>query len=216
MIPAERYEDYLDCLLAGDSAGCEEVLRDLLLRGSETLELYEELFQRSLYQVGELWERNLVSVAVEHLATAITERLLPLVYERALSSARTGRRILIACAESESHQLGGRIVADLFELQGWDSEFLGAGTSTADLIREVEATRPDVVGLSLSIDSHLRELERTLIALRAGQPELPILLGGQGLRWAGSELSARHPGVTYLPSLGALREWIGERELHAA
>lgn len=38
--------------------------------------MYQDLVQRSLYEVGELWERGHVSVATEHLATAITESLL--------------------------------------------------------------------------------------------------------------------------------------------
>jgi hypothetical protein len=42
--------------------------------------LYKDLFQKSLYRVGEVWEFNRISVAREHLATAITEGFLNLIY----------------------------------------------------------------------------------------------------------------------------------------
>ena len=91
---------------------------------------YNNLFQKSLYRVGELWESNRISVAKEHLATAITEGLLNLVYPKLFEPEqyRKGRTILISCTANEFHQIGGKMVADVCELNGWDSHFLGANT----------------------------------------------------------------------------------------
>jgi len=81
------YEEYLAALLAGDRARCTALVEELLAAGVGLKDLYVHLFQRALYRVGELWERQRVSVAVEHLATAITERLLTLVQARLFSGA---------------------------------------------------------------------------------------------------------------------------------
>ncbi len=94
----------------------------------ELKSLYMDLFQRSLYAVGELWELNKISVAREHLATAITESLLNLVYPRLFENTPTGKKVVVSCAANELHQIGGKIVADFFELNGWESHFLGANT----------------------------------------------------------------------------------------
>ena len=88
-------------------------------------DLYVNLFQRALYQVGELWEHQRISVAVEHLATAITESLIALVQPQIFCGPRLNRSIIVACVADEYHQLGGRMVADMFELQGWAGIFWG-------------------------------------------------------------------------------------------
>ena len=75
MITDSLYQEYLACLLAGNKERCQIIVADLLGAAIEIKELYIGLFQRSLYEIGELWERHKISVAVEHMATAITNFL---------------------------------------------------------------------------------------------------------------------------------------------
>ena len=91
MITDDLYQAYLACLLAGDKAGCRRIVADLLGAAIEIKELYTDLFQRSLYEIGDLWECHEVSVAVEHLATAITDSLLHLVYPDPFRSGTFGQ-----------------------------------------------------------------------------------------------------------------------------
>ena len=79
------YNAYLAALLAGDRAGCTTIVQELNNADITLKDLYLNLFQRSLYRTGELWEHHKVSVSVEHLATAITERLLTLVEPKIFS-----------------------------------------------------------------------------------------------------------------------------------
>ncbi|MFW6237267.1 MAG: cobalamin B12-binding domain-containing protein, partial [Desulfosudaceae bacterium] len=152
MIPETTYRRYLAALLAGDRAGCAALSRELLETGLAPEDLYTDLFQRSLYEVGELWEQNRVSVAVEHLATAVTESLLAAVYPHILGGETERRRkAVISCSVNEYHQVGARMVADIMETRGWDTWFLGANTPTADLLRMLQEKVPDMLGLSVSI-----------------------------------------------------------------
>ncbi len=75
--------------------------------------------RRALYDVGELWEQGKISVAGEHLATAISEGLLHLSYPRLFAAPRSGRLAVVAASVGERHQFGARMVADMFELHGW-------------------------------------------------------------------------------------------------
>jgi methanogenic corrinoid protein MtbC1 len=63
------YEQYLAAILAGERARCVAIVRELVVAEVGIKDLYVNLFQRALYQVGELWEHQRISVAVEHLAT---------------------------------------------------------------------------------------------------------------------------------------------------
>ncbi|MEI6452304.1 MAG: cobalamin-dependent protein [Actinomycetes bacterium] len=200
------YEEYLAALLAGDRARCTALVEELLAADVGLKDLYVHLFQRALYRVGELWERQRVSVAVEHLATAITERLLTLVQARVFSGATREHTIIIACVANEYHDLGGRMVADLCELQGWRGFFLGADTPLPDLLRLIEEQRPALVGLSLSIYFNMPALLEALDAVTAAHPDLPILVGGQAFRWTGLPAAAAYPNVSLIASLNELEQ----------
>jgi methanogenic corrinoid protein MtbC1 len=200
------YEQYLAALLAGDRARCTALVNELLAADVGLKDLYVHLFQRALYQVGELWEHQRVSVAVEHLATAITERLLTLVQAQLFSGASREHAIVIACVANEYHDLGGRMVADLCELQGWRGYFLGADTPLPDLLQLIEERRPSMVGLSLSIYFSLPALMEALDAITAAHPDLPVLVGGQAFRWAGLPAAAAYPNVSLVASLDELEQ----------
>jgi len=208
LISDEIYNAYLQALLAGERAQCVELVNRLLERRIPLYDLYVNLFQRAMYQVGELWEFNRISVAVEHLATAITEGLLTLVYPLIFAAEHIGKKAVISCVASEYHQLGGKMAADFFELNGWDSYFLGANTPAEELLKLLQDKKPDLLGLSLSIYFNMDSLHRVLEQVRGSFPELPVLVGGQAFRWGGRDIAEKYPVVTYLPTLIDLESFI--------
>ena len=125
MIEERLYQDYLKALLAGKRKQCRDMVQGLLDANIELKTLFTNLFQRSMYEVGELWENNRITVANEHLATSITESLLNLTYPVLFAADRSGKKAVISCSANEFHQVGGKMVADIFELNGWDGHFLG-------------------------------------------------------------------------------------------
>jgi MerR family transcriptional regulator, light-induced transcriptional regulator len=181
------YQSYLAALLNGDRPVCGAIVRELCAAGAGVKDLYLNLFQRSLYQVGELWEGHRISVAVEHLATAITERVMMIVQPQVFGGPARERSIIIACVADEYHQLGAKMVADLAEMHGWRGHFLGANTPIEGLLQMIELHKPDLLGLSLSVYCNLPALLRALDALAGAFPGLPTLVGGQALRplWGG-------------------------------
>lgn len=206
------YQKYLDFLLAGDKAGCFSLVSDLLRSQIDIKDLYINLFQRSMYEVGHLWEQNKISVAKEHVATAITEGLLGLVYPRIFEAEHIGRTAIISCLANEYHQLGGKMVADIFELNGWDGYFLGANSPLEQLYSAIEEKQPEVLALSLSVCFNFDQLYRALDALRGRYPHLPIMVGGQAFLWGGSDIGQRFPGVTYVANLSELELLIQSSE----
>ena len=72
----EIYRRYLDGLLTSDRQKCRVNFEQWLESTPELRSIYDDLVRRSLYEVGEQWEQGKISVATEHLATAISEGLL--------------------------------------------------------------------------------------------------------------------------------------------
>ena len=213
VITATVYQRYLAALLAGERAECTRIVQDLVAAGVGLKELYVQLFQRALYQVGELWEHQRISVAVEHLATAVTERMLTLVQTQAFSGPPRDRTIIVACVADEYHQLGGRMIADFCELRGWRGYFLGANTPLPDLLKLIGERRPNLLGLSLSIYFNLPALLQALDAVTGRYPDLPVLVGGQAFHWGGLAAVQGYPNVSHIASLAELEERLLAHEL---
>ena len=210
----EAYQLYLDGLLSNNRQQCRACFEQWLEATAELRTLYEDLVRRSLYEVGDLWEQGRISVATEHLATAISESLLNLTYPRLFARPPLGKSAVVTCAANEYHQIGGKMVADLFELNGWRGYFLGANTPVRDVQALIAEKHPDVVALSVASAFSLDTLISTAGEIRAAFPKLPILVGGQAFRWGGQERISRLPGVRYLTSLSELEAWIKDGDNH--
>ncbi len=204
---ATLYPAFLDALLAGDRRHCEALTDQALAARVAILDLYQHLFQRALYQVGDEWQHNRISVGVEHLATAIVEGLLNRLYPQIIAPRRSGRRIVIGSVEGELHQVGAKMACDVFEMHGWEALYLGADTPTDELVRTLRALTPDAVGLSLSVTDHVGALLTAIAAIRTGFPELPLLIGGQGSRQVETALPP-DPLIHCLADLDALDRFI--------
>ena len=205
------YHSYLKALLAGERRQCRAIFESWLESDLALRLIYQELVQRSLYDVGKLWEKGQVSVATEHLATAITESLLNLVYPKLFSQPHCGKSAVVTCTANEYHQIGGKMVADIFELHGWRGYFLGANTPASSLLELIADKQPAVVAMSLTVFFNLESMIQTATAIRDKFPQVPILMGGQAFIWGGSERVEQIPGVHYLKSLEELESWIKDR-----
>ena len=205
-IDAPRLNAYLDDLVAGRRSACVAHVDTLLAQGVVPRDLYVELFQASLYEIGRRWEIGEVSVATEHVATSITEELLGRVFPHVARHQRLGHRAVVSCAADDFHQVGGRIVADTLEGMGWDVDFVGAGASVQELVTCVLHAPADLVAISVSVDCHLARMEDTVRAVRAADPRVPIAVGGRALTRDGPQRIAALglPGVHHVPTLEAL------------
>jgi len=210
MIENETYSNYFNSLIKGSKNECVAIFDEVIKSNVPVEKIYTQLFQRSLYQVGEYWEMNRISVATEHMATAITENLMIKLQPELFSTERTGKKAVIACVANEYHQVGGKMVADIFEMYGWDGYFVGANTPNTELLRFIESKNPDLIGLSLSIYSNLPELKNTLVKIRQHFPDLPVMVGGQAFRWGGTEIIQNFSNVAYLSSVEDLHKFINQ------
>lgn len=212
-IGIEAYAAYFSSLLKGNRRKCWEVVDGLMGGGIPVKRIYERMFRDSLYEIGELWEYNKISVATEHMATAITEAQMNQLYQDIAPAGRVDREVVVASAQGELHQVGGKMVADIFEMHGWSSYFLGADTPAVELLRFIGETEPDLVCLSLSVYFHMTTLEKTIEIVRCEFEDVGILIGGQAFRHGdGGSVANAWPGVSHIPSLDSLEDFIDRYE----
>ncbi|MFQ3574086.1 MAG: cobalamin-dependent protein [Thermodesulfovibrionales bacterium] len=208
LIDENTYREYFSKLLRGDKQACYDILKKCVDKGYDIKTIYLDLFQRSLYEIGTLWEHNRISVAVEHLATSITEGLMSTLYPIIFSAEKIDKNAVISCTVNEYHQIGGRMVADIFELNGWNGYFLGANTPINDLLDYIKDRKPKIVGLSLSIYMNFTNLLRVIEIITSKYPEQSIIVGGQAFRFGGIDLLNKYKNVSYIPSIHELEKRI--------
>jgi methanogenic corrinoid protein MtbC1 len=206
LITAELFSNFKNSLLEGDRNRCSAVVSGLLQEKIQLKSLYVDLFQRSMYEVGTMWEENQISVAVEHMCTSITEHLIAMAYPLIFSAEHTGKKAVVTCTPGEYHQIGARMVADHFELHGWDAYFLGADTPLHDLIDYLTLKSPDLLAISMSVFFNIQSLAHTVQAVHKHFPKLPVVLGGQGFRWGGDDVFADMEQVHIIHSLDELEK----------
>ncbi|MBF0227095.1 MAG: cobalamin-dependent protein [Desulfobacterales bacterium] len=207
-LETNSYQEYLSSLLAGDRIKCSQIIDNFMQNKIAIKNLYENIFQLSLYKIGELWECNKISVAHEHMATSITESIMNQIYPNLISPKRTKKKAVISSVENELHQVGGKMAADIFEMHGWDSFYLGANTPLTELIRFVNDINPDVIGLSLTVYFHLENLKNMLNILTNKFRNIKILVGGQALKFGVDNILKSYENVIYIKSLDSLENCI--------
>lgn len=176
---------YLALQLKGDRRGAVRLLvEEGLGRGVPVPELQFEVIQAAQREIGRLWEENRISVAQEHLATAISQVALAQLYQATVGQPRSGKTILVACVDGELHDFPARLLADHLDLQGYDVRFLGASVPIDDLLGFIEAERPHLVALSVTMSFHAEKLRETVRAVKARFPVMPVVAGGHACQWA--------------------------------
>jgi MerR family transcriptional regulator, light-induced transcriptional regulator len=175
----EIFDAYLGALREGDRRRSFEVIDEAREAGLELGTLYLEVFQPALREIGQLWQDNVITVAEEHLATAITQAAMARAFERAFSwSGQPGHSLIAACADTERHEVGLRMICDLLEVRGWDTVYLGAAVPVDSLVAMVQRRRPDAVALSAAITPHLPRLGMMIEQIRMLIPDPPLILVG--------------------------------------
>jgi len=172
--------DYLDALLRGDRQSASRLILDAVARDVNVKDIYLHVFQRVQYEIGRLWQTNRISVAQEHFCTAATQLIMSQLYPYIFRTERVNRCMVATCVGGELHEIGVRMVADFFEMAGWDTYYLGANTPTESIIRTLDERRAHVLGISATITFHVSEVADLIAQVRASDAgrNVKILVGG--------------------------------------
>ena len=199
--PHERLiDDLVGSLDPLDKAGFER-----RLNGAVAVIPFEEAVHRILLplqrRVGELWHEGRLNIAVEHYVTKIIQQKLFSVMNQ-LPVNEFGPRILIACPEGETHEIGAQAVAYIAAARGCHVYYLGPDLPNSDLVTFCETIKPDLVLLSLTDIKPEAVVLQQLKELESLAARWSVAVGGQGARAIEDRL--REAKIELLDDLTAL------------
>jgi methanogenic corrinoid protein MtbC1 len=173
-------QQYLEALITGDRNRASTLVFDAIDKGTPIREIYLHVFQAVQIEMGRLWQLNKVSVAQEHFTTAATQLIMSRLYPYIFSQEKTGHVFVGGCVGDELHELGVRMISDFFELEGWDTYFLGANTPTEAIVSMLKEKKAHLIGIGVTISFHLSRVKEIIAAIRndSDLDYVKILVGG--------------------------------------
>ena len=175
---AKIKKDLLDNLLNKDLVSAN-ILINNINDAVGIVELYTEVIQPVLKEVGELWLQNEISVAQEHYCSSFIQSVMLQFYEVLFENPRKEYKVVVACPEGELHNIGARMISDLFEYNGWNSIFLGAAVPSVDIIRTLQEEQPQVCSLSVCMPEGLPTCCKVAKEIKEKYPQIIVAVGGR-------------------------------------
>jgi methanogenic corrinoid protein MtbC1 len=178
--PAPAAVAFQAALLAGDQRQALAIVNDCLDSGQGLVDVEVHIIQAAMYQIGTKWQANQITVAQEHIATAIVQSVMTVALLRSTPPVPINKSVLLACVAGNHHTIGLRMVADSFQLAGWEIQYLGADVPTTSLIQQIGKWSPDLVGLSLSFAQQLPVVRDIIsqLSARFGPARPAVIIGG--------------------------------------
>lgn len=196
-------DDMLDALERFDIGRFEQLSRTALSLGNATA-VFEQVFAPVLVEVGTRWAAGEMSVAQEHLASDIVERVIqPLIQ---LVQPSEGPLILLACFAEDQHVLP--LYGASFRLTQWGykTRFLGARTPPDALSEAVRHMRPALVGLSITVAQDGMDYGRLAEEYGEACQTTPWLVGGQAAEALTHEIEDAGGHVAAGPDTGLRKQ----------
>lgn len=117
-------------------------------------ELYEMILAPALASVVDEYPKDEELIWREHVRSGIIRTIIettyPFVVEERKKISGTKGKVLVMCPEFEDHELGAKMVADFFRLEGYEPTFVGARTPERTALKAIEIVKPDYITISIT------------------------------------------------------------------
>jgi len=177
---AHLAKQYLELLLRSERHLASRLILDAVQAGHRVKDIYLDVFQQTQYEIGRLWQMNKVTVAQEHYCTAATQLIMSQLYPYIFATERKDSALVATCVGGELHEIGVRMVTDFFEMEGWDTYYLGANVPASTILETIEERKADILAISATMTFHIRRVEQLIQAIRSHEnfKSTRIMVGG--------------------------------------
>lgn len=173
----EKFSGYLSSYQKAEAVA---YATELIRQGTVTIpQLYEEIITPALNAIMVDEENEDEMVWQEHLMTniarTVVENCYPLVLSQGAKGQEQGPTVVILCPEEEYHDIGPRMAADLFTLEGYRVHYVGANTPLENVLSICRVLAPDVLAFSVSNFYHI-SLLKDIVASVKQLPHPPYVI----------------------------------------
>jgi methanogenic corrinoid protein MtbC1 len=153
-----------------------------------------KLITPTLWDIGLLWEQGIISVSIEHFASAFFRGILTNLFH-VTPDAGTGPLVIACCAPGEAHELAPLMLALLLRRAGMHVVFLGQSIEIAGLLDTISEMNTTLLCVSLTLPNYLDALIDLAQSIRNLPQTRPLFAFGGRAFEERKELIAQVPGV---------------------
>jgi methanogenic corrinoid protein MtbC1 len=178
--PTDRLAlEYLQKILEGNAAEAVSLVSRAVSDGLSPQALYMQVLLPAQREVGRLWHAGELSVAEEHMVTAVTQRAMAVVISQAVPAPANGRTAVVAAVSGNVHDIGLRALADMYQLAGWRVIYAGSDVPMLDLPALLSFYLADLLMLGATLATHIPRIEQAIASIRERcERPVRILVGG--------------------------------------
>jgi methanogenic corrinoid protein MtbC1 len=176
----QEMDEYLNALLTSDRSKALQIIREMVDQKIPIQDIYLYVFQETMRHVGALWHNGKIQVGREHYCTIVTQYIMSTLYAEIFTDSKKDKKIMACTVGSELHEMGIRMVADIFELNGWDTNYLGPNLPAEEIVKYAIEYNPDIIALSITMPYHISTLKDTIQVIRNNEylRDTKIMIGG--------------------------------------
>ncbi|NIA16976.1 MAG: hypothetical protein GWO86_01380 [Planctomycetes bacterium] len=180
MIDEKFLQRYTESLLKGDRRGCRAVIEEMLQNGLPVTTVYMDVIWPIMLEIDNMYRKDAITSTQEHLATRINRTIVDQLQNKLPRRQEQTKKVVICTAGTESGELGGQMIADMFESSGWVVRFLGGGLNNDEILAFVNEFSPDTLVLYGTEPQHAPEVRRIIDRIRDvnAWPDMKIMLSG--------------------------------------
>ena len=135
--------------------------------------------------------------------------LQPYIEEEKVGGVSSAGRVILATVKGDVHDIGKNIVGVVMSCNGYEVIDMGVMVPPDQIVKKVEETHADVVGLSGLITPSLEEMVNTVKTLEHAGLRVPVLIGG-------ATTSELHVALKIAPLYHGLVVWMKDASQSAA
>ncbi len=143
-------------------------------------DIYVDVIARAMREIGEMWERNEITIAEEHIASNVIDEIMKMKISSYTGSS-SSNSILLTVVGSEGHQLPLRIVEDCLEANGWKVFNLERPLPNNEIINFLKGKKINIIGFSVTMKENLDELKNIVKKIRNSFPHMILIAGGAAI-----------------------------------
>lgn len=174
----KELSEYTRYLLDADRHAAAHLVQSVLDSGTDPKTIYKHLFYPFQIELGHLWHQNKISIAQEHYATAATQYIMSLMYDKILTTPKNDKSLLATCVSGELHEMGIRMICDYLECYGWNTYFLGSNMPSHGILQMATDKNPHVLAISCTMTCQIPKVVDLINLIRTNGLRTPVIVGG--------------------------------------
>lgn len=165
-------------LTDGDINSCVQIYDDYI-KIFNAADFFDKILKPVMYQIGDEWAHNKISIATEHVASNVAQTLVKIIMDKETTSGNK-KKILLCVPIGEEHHLGCDVIETFLAGKGYKVFNMATSIPSDSILYFIEHNDPDVVMVSITLDDNLKTGQRLIRKIKENF-DVPVMVGGFAL-----------------------------------